>query len=308
MKINMKYNGLFSAAALVISLALVVSCKQADAQSQTQTSTEAGDSSTIAQKKSEQAEAPSKASASKAGNTKTKTAAKKPAAPKKPAKKEIKVAKAKVPSEKAPAPKKKAAAPAPIKVAAAPPPAKPKAKVMKKTKPSYGPDDARSSIYLSVTGKMAGRGDPGGAVSEAYRIGMGDHPDALASASLPKDKFGLIDWIALSDQKIINPKDSLKAGAPVIPPFDMNVLIESKGDFVNDVNFPHKQHTYWLKCENCHTGIFIMAKGKNNMTMQGITKGKWCGRCHGIVSFPLTDCARCHDTPKKGQPPAAAKK
>lgn len=304
MKINMKCNGLLAAALVMLLTPLVVSCKQADVQSQTQTSTStgAGASSATAKQKSGQTKTPSKASASKtSAKTKTKTAAKKPAA------KEIKVAKATVPSEKAPAKKKKAAAvPAPIKLAAAPPPAKPKAKVAKKTKPSYGPDDARSAIYLSVTGKMAGRGDPNKAVSEAYRVGMGDHPDALASASLPKDKFGLIDWIALADQKIINPKESLKPGAPVIPPFDMNVLIEAKGDFVNDVTFPHKQHTYWLKCENCHTGIFIMAKGKNNMTMQGITKGKWCGRCHGIVSFPLTDCARCHDTPKKGQP--AAKK
>ena len=287
MKINKTCTGLFPIAVLLLPLALV-SCKAADTQVQPQSSTEAGASATA-----KKAPAPKKA-----------------AEPKKPATTVTKLAKAQVQPDKAPAP---AAGPAPAKVAAAPPPSpppspkKPKA-APKKAKSPYGPDDPRSSIYLSITGKMAGMGDPNKAVSEAYRIGMGEHPEALASAALPKDKFGLIDWIALVDQKIIDPKESLKPGAPVIPPFDMNVLIPAKGDFVNDVLFPHKAHTYWLKCENCHTGIFIMAKGKNNMTMQGITKGKWCGRCHGKVSFPLTDCARCHNSPKKGSGQAVTKK
>jgi c(7)-type cytochrome triheme protein len=35
------------------------------------------------------------------------------------------------------------------------------------------------------------------------------------------------------------------------------------------------------------------------MTMVGIAEGKWCGRCHGKVAFPLTDCQRCHVKPKK---------
>ncbi|VAX10644.1 hypothetical protein MNBD_GAMMA26-2391 [hydrothermal vent metagenome] len=174
----------------------------------------------------------------------------------------------------------------------------------------FGPGDPRSGIYLSITGDMAGMGDPSQSASEAYRIGQGEHPEALAGAGLPKDKFGLIDWMAIVNDGTIAPRSSLKAGVPDIPSFDMDVLIESKGDFVNDVLFPHKAHTYWLKCENCHTGIFIMAKGKNNMTMQGIVQGEWCGRCHGKVAFPLTDCNRCHQTPKgaKKVSTAAAKK
>ncbi len=164
--------------------------------------------------------------------------------------------------------------------------------------PTFGPDDPRSGIYLSITGKMAGMGNPSQTASDAYRYGRGEHPKALAGVGLPKDKFGLIDWMAIVNKEIIKPRGSLKIGAPELPPFDMNVLITAKGDYVNDVLFPHKAHTYWLKCENCHTGIFIMAKGKNNMTMQGIVQGKWCGRCHGKVAFPLTDCNRCHQTPK----------
>ncbi len=165
--------------------------------------------------------------------------------------------------------------------------------------PKFGPDDPRSAIYLSITGKMARMGDPSGTASDAYKYGRGKHPEALAGVGLPKDKFGLIDWMAIVNEGIIKPRGSIKPGAPELPPFDMDVLITAKGDFVNDVMFPHKAHSYWLKCENCHTGIFIMAKGQNKMTMQGIVEGKWCGRCHGKVAFPLTDCNRCHQTPKQ---------
>ena len=176
---------------------------------------------------------------------------------------------------------------------------KPSPKKSKTALPAFGPDDPRSGIYLSITGKMARMGDPTGTASDAYKYGQGEPPKALAGVGLPKDKFGLIDWMAIVNEGIIKPRGSIKPGVPEMPPFDMNVLITAKGDFVNDVMFPHKAHTYWLKCENCHTGIFIMAKGKNKMTMQGIVEGKWCGRCHGKVAFPLTDCNRCHQTPKQ---------
>ncbi len=174
--------------------------------------------------------------------------------------------------------------------------------------PTFGPDDPRSGIYLSITGKMARMGDPSGSASDAYKYGKGSDAKALAGVGLPKDKFGLIDWVRIVNEGIIKPLDSIKPGAIELPPFDMNVLITAKGDFVNDVLFPHKAHTYWLKCENCHTGIFIMAKGKNKMTMQGIVEGKWCGRCHGKVAFPLTDCNRCHQTPKQPAAEVAVKK
>lgn len=173
------------------------------------------------------------------------------------------------------------------------------------TQQALNPNDPRSVVYLGSDGKMAGTGDPNTVVSEAFKYGRGATAKSLTAPGLPKDKFGLIDWIAMVDQEIIKPIGSLKPGAMDIPPFDMNVVIESKGDFVNDVLFRHKTHTYWLSCEICHTGIFIMAKGKNNMTMQGITQGKWCGRCHGKVSFPLTDCTRCHSVPKDKKDVAA---
>ena len=159
----------------------------------------------------------------------------------------------------------------------------------------------RSSIYLGSDGKMAGIGDPNKPSSEAYKIGMMDRPAALAGAGLPKDKFGLVDWVAVVKQGVINPVGNLEPGKPDIPPFEMDILIKSKGDFVNNVLFPHDSHTYWLSCENCHPAIFAMSKGKNKMSMVEIGKGKWCGKCHGKVAFPLTDCSRCHTKKKVPQ-------
>ncbi len=194
-----------------------------------------------------------------------------------------------------PAPKVKATAPVKAKSA-------PVAKTEKIKPASAAPAKSptvKSSIYLGSDGKMAGTGDPNKPVSEAYKIGMSKRPAALAGAGLPKDKFGLIDWVAVVKTGEIKPIGSLDPAKPDIPPFDMDVVIETKGDFVNNVVFPHNAHTYWLGCENCHPAIFVMGKGKNKMSMVEISEGKWCGRCHGKVAFPLTDCSRCH-TQKKG--------
>ena len=165
----------------------------------------------------------------------------------------------------------------------------------------------KSSIYLGSDGKPAGIGDPRKPVSEAYKIGMSERPAALAGAGLPKDKFGLVDWVAVVREGEIKPVGSLDPNVPDAPPFDMDVIIAAKGDFVNDVLFPHDVHTYWLGCENCHPALFVMGKGKNKMSMMEIAEGKWCGECHGKVAFPLTDCGRCH-TKKKVQKGAGPKK
>ena len=169
------------------------------------------------------------------------------------------------------------------------------------------PAGPKSSIYLGSDGKMAGRGDPNKPTSEAYKMGMQARPAALAGAGLPKDKFGLIDWVAVVDQGEISPIGSLDPSTPEIPPFDMDVVIKAKGDFVKDVLYPHKAHTYWLDCQSCHPTPFIMAKGQNKMSMVEISRGEWCGECHGKVAFPLTDCSRCHTQEKTKSTEAAAK-
>ncbi|MBI5827250.1 MAG: hypothetical protein HZB22_05950 [Deltaproteobacteria bacterium] len=167
------------------------------------------------------------------------------------------------------------------------------------TVPKLDPSDPTSVIYLDTSGKPAGVGDPNRPPSVAYQAGKGWHPAALSVAGLPKDRYGLIDWAKLVREKLIKPRFSLDPNDEEMEPLQMDILIPAKGDYVNDVIYPHEMHTYWLKCEVCHPKIFIPAKGQNNMTMVGIVQGQWCGRCHGKVSFPLTDCNRCHVSPKK---------
>jgi c(7)-type cytochrome triheme protein len=65
-----------------------------------------------------------------------------------------------------------------------------------------------------------------------------------------------------------------------------------------NVVFPHFPHTYWLDCGNCHPDIFVMKKGANPISMVKIVNGEFCGRCHGRVAFPISNCSRCHVKPK----------
>ena len=66
---------------------------------------------------------------------------------------------------------------------------------------------------------------------------------------------------------------------------DMNIVREVKGS-MPDVVYPHKQHTEWLDCSNCHPAIFVPQKGANQISMAAILLGEKCGVCHGKVAFP----------------------
>lgn len=160
-------------------------------------------------------------------------------------------------------------------------------------------DQTESNIYLGTSGALAGTGAADAVSSKSVRIGKGAHPKALTGSNIPKDKFGLVDWVELVKRKIIKPRHSADQNAKEAPPLSLNVLIVTKSDFVDEVIFPHYIHTWWLDCSSCHPKLFIPARGKNIMTMAGMAEGRWCGKCHGKVAFPLTDCTRCHTSPKK---------
>ena len=205
-------------------------------------------------------------------------------------------AKAQEPAKAAPA---EAQQTAPAK---APAPAKKPVVAKEKVSPYLDPKDPKSILYLNTKGELVGTGDPtkSGPASESVRIGSGWHPEALAAAVLPKDRYGLIDWARAVKENIIEPRFTIDDDdVQEKPPLDVNVLIETKSDYINNVLFPHYIHTWWLKCEVCHPKIFSDIKGQTQMTMSEIAQGKFCGRCHGKVSFPLTDCKRCHTQPKK---------
>ena len=125
------------------------------------------------------------------------------------------------------------------------------------------------------------------------------HPKE-AYVGLPTTEFGNhIDWVKAIDDGLLKPR--WEKTDPTAEPFvmDLDVVRPVKAS-VPDVVFPHRQHTEWLSCSNCHPAIFIPQKGANQISMSAILLGQKCGVCHGKVSFPITtkSCKKCHSKPK----------
>ncbi len=119
-----------------------------------------------------------------------------------------------------------------------------------------------------------------------------------AFETLPKAKSGnRVDWVkSLHNGEIAPRYDRLDPDAlPVV--MDLNIVREVKGSMPNVV-YPHKQHTEWLDCSNCHPAIFIPQKGANQISMAAILLGQKCGVCHGKVAFPVSECRKCHSQKK----------
>lgn len=135
-------------------------------------------------------------------------------------------------------------------------------------------------------------------------------PPKVAYKDLPKSSFGnYVDWVKALDDKKINPRyDRINAKEE---PFvmDMDIVRPVKAS-MPDVVFPHRQHTEWLHCSNCHPKIFKPQRLSNQISMSAILLGEKCGVCHGKVSFPITtkSCKKCHSKPKpKGWKPPLSK-
>ena len=114
----------------------------------------------------------------------------------------------------------------------------------------------------------------------------------------PRDEQGIIDWVQVLNQGLIDPRKSL-TGEEQMFPVDFDIIFTNTGSMPH-VRFPHKPHTEWLTCANCHPLIFIPQKGANPVSMSAIIEGKYCGVCHGKVAFPpTTNCGRCHSVPNQ---------
>ena len=119
-----------------------------------------------------------------------------------------------------------------------------------------------------------------------------------AFEALTRSKSGnRVDWVkALENSEIFPRYERLSDTAkPVV--MDLNIVREVKGS-MPDVVYPHKQHTEWLDCSNCHPAIFIPQKGANQISMAAILLGQKCGVCHGKVAFPISECRKCHSKQK----------
>lgn len=114
-----------------------------------------------------------------------------------------------------------------------------------------------------------------------------------AMASFPRDNAGIVDWVKVLDQGLIDPRKSVDGTGEMFT-VDFDIIFKNTASMPN-VRFPHRQHTEWLTCANCHPAIFIPQKGSNPISMNEIIQGKYCGVCHGKVAFPPTmNCGRCH--------------
>jgi len=134
-------------------------------------------------------------------------------------------------------------------------------------------------------------------------IGVLQEP-AEALSALPPDTAGnQVLWMRALDEGHINPRTN------ILPETKVNlrltdVLLKNTGEMPM-VRFPHRQHTAWLDCSNCHDQLFERKAGATKINMFLILQGEKCGLCHGAVSFPLTECQRCHSVPR-GSPEALA--
>lgn len=118
---------------------------------------------------------------------------------------------------------------------------------------------------------------------------------AEALSLLQSDPAGnKVDWVRSLQLGFIEPRPGLHDDrAPEV--LETTILMRNTNELPY-VLFPHKPHTQWMSCEACHESIFISKADANPINMGKILNGEYCGLCHGAVSFPLTECNRCHNT------------
>ncbi len=116
---------------------------------------------------------------------------------------------------------------------------------------------------------------------------------------MPPDEVGnRVRWVKALEEGKINPRTNILPDTP-IRVLNLDILMKRTGE-APMVLFPHKQHTEWLDCSNCHESLFKYKAGSTkDMNMFAILQGEYCGRCHGAVAFPLTECRRCHSVIRK---------
>jgi c(7)-type cytochrome triheme protein len=123
---------------------------------------------------------------------------------------------------------------------------------------------------------------------------------AEALAGLPSDPVGnKVDWNKALLGGHIVPRDNVDPGT-VTQVLDLDVIMGRTGEMPM-VRFPHKPHSLWLDCGNCHEKLFATKAGASKVNMMQILSGQKCGLCHGAVAFPLTECQRCHTVPRPRQ-------
>lgn len=123
-----------------------------------------------------------------------------------------------------------------------------------------------------------------------------------ATRHLPFDANGFPDWMRALNRGLIKPRAGLDEQAKM-EVLDLDVLMRNTKEMPY-VRFPHRSHTEWLACSNCHPDPFPTQAGSSTIQMRNIFRGEYCGKCHDRVAFvTFFSCDRCHSQPQIGQPP-----
>lgn len=85
--------------------------------------------------------------------------------------------------------------------------------------------------------------------------------------------------------------------APVLAEYGdvvLNRYADKEG--MRPVIFPHWFHRIRFRCKVCHHELgFEMRAGANDVTMDDIIEGRYCGMCHnGDVAWTVENCDLCH--------------
>ncbi len=113
-----------------------------------------------------------------------------------------------------------------------------------------------------------------------------------ALAGFPVNAIGEVDWMRALDDGLIDPRANLQ-GHGELKMLDSEIVMTNTRQ-MSPVVFPHRAHTRWLACDNCHESIFAAKKAANKITMDDIFRGKYCGVCHDKVAFSTYLCDKCH--------------
>lgn len=121
-----------------------------------------------------------------------------------------------------------------------------------------------------------------------------------AVTHLPHDDNGFPDWMRALREGAITPRGSL-VDEDAEGVLDLDIVMRNTKE-MPWVRFPHRAHTLWLACGNCHPHPFEPRAGATKIQMADIFRGQYCGMCHDRVAFvTFVSCARCHSV----QPTAA---
>lgn len=116
---------------------------------------------------------------------------------------------------------------------------------------------------------------------------------------LPRDADGKPEWMTALRSQSIAPRQRIDS-TPRTAPLDLDVVMRNTKQMPN-VRFPHRAHTEWLDCSNCHPAPFAEKAGSTAIRMEDIFRGRFCGMCHDRVAFVThRNCYRCHSVPQQG--------